>query len=118
MKYPAFYNCLQLLIEELKYVLKMARAVDAFCLAESIFPDLEKRWTNEVMTIAADLAIKMIAELLRLRKEAHSEQMKQLGDTCFQFSLHDGDSTDNKHNSHACMWCTSASLLGPTTVSN
>jgi hypothetical protein len=71
--------------------LRMARAVDEFCLAESIFPDSEKRWTNEAMTTGADLATKSIAELLRLRKEAHSlitlDQMKQLWDTCLQFTL-------------------------------
>ena len=90
MTYPAFYSCLQLLIEELQNILRMARYVDEFCLKESIFPDSETRWTNEAMATGAELASKSVAELLRLRKEAHSlitlDEMKQLWDTCFQFT--------------------------------
>ena len=91
MTYPAFYNCLQLLIEELQNILRMSRTVDEFCEAEAIFPGSDTRWTSEAMVSGADLASKSIAELLRLRKEAHSlitlDQMKQLWDTCFQFTL-------------------------------
>lgn len=91
MTYPAFYDCLQLLIEELQAVLKTAQNVDDFCFAEDIFKDSQKRWTNEAMIAGADLAAKSIAELLRLRKEAHSlinlDSMKQLWDTCMSFTI-------------------------------
>jgi hypothetical protein len=117
MTYSDFYNCLELLIEELMSVLKMARRVDEFCETEHIFhtdtdtdtdttdnsttttnnntttstTTNKQRWTKQAMATAADLAAKSIAELLRLRKEAHSlitlEEMKQLWDTCLEFTL-------------------------------
>lgn len=91
MTYPAFYDCLQLLIEELQAVLKTAQSVDNFCLAEDLFNGAEKRWTQEATASGADLAAKSIAELLRLRKEAHSlinlDAMKQLWDTCMSFTV-------------------------------
>lgn len=102
MTYPDFYDCLQLLIEELVTVLKMAKRVDEFCIEEGIFDDnninnnddnassSRLRWTQDAMVGAADLAAKSIAELLRLRKEAHSliklDEMKQLWDTCMDFT--------------------------------
>lgn len=95
MTYPAFYNCLQLLIEEIQSILTMAHRVDDFCASEKIFgeesPDSqEQRWTKEAVAQASDLATKSIAELLRLRKEAHSvislTEMKQLWDTCISFT--------------------------------
>jgi vacuolar protein sorting-associated protein 54 len=108
MTYPAFYNCLQLLMEELQSVLKMARTVDEFCLGQRIFPEEvddnsnRRRWTNDAVLTGADLAAKSIAELLRLRKEAHSlislDEMKQLWDTCFQFTraMESYGNTNNK----------------------
>lgn len=100
MTYPDFYECLQLLIEEIMTILKMARRVDEFCKEEVIFDSDESkdndeeisssRWTQDAIVAAADLAAQSIAELLRLRKEAHSliklDQMKQLWDTCMDFT--------------------------------
>lgn len=107
MTYPAFYNCLQLLIEEIQSILSMAHRVDEFCASEGIFgegssssnshdndndanPRQKQRWTKEAVAQGADLATKSIAELLRLRKEAHSlislTEMKQLWDTCIDFT--------------------------------
>lgn len=98
MSYPAFYSCLQLLIEEMQSILRMAHTVDGFCHAESIFVEERKepqqeqqqRWTNEALTQGAELATKSIAELLRLRKESHSlislVEMRQLWDTCLSFT--------------------------------
>merc|ERR1719491_310039 len=98
MTYPAFYNCLKLLIEEIESILKMAYRVDEFCSSEGIFEetsDLQHkqqhiRWTKDAVSQGSDLATKSIAELLRLRKESHSlitlTEMKQLWDTCMQFT--------------------------------
>jgi len=99
MTYPAFYNCLQLLIEEIQSILSMAHRVDEFCASEGIFGQgsssdndnpRQQRWTKEAVAQGADLATKSIAELLRLRKEAHSlislTEMKQLWDTCIDFT--------------------------------
>ncbi|CAJ1957418.1 unnamed protein product [Cylindrotheca closterium] len=90
MTYPVFYDCLELLIEEIQAVLRTARSVDQFFSTEGIFEDEEKRWTSDALTTGADLAAKSIAELLRLRKEAHSllslDSMKQLWDTCMEFT--------------------------------
>ncbi|VEU35769.1 unnamed protein product [Pseudo-nitzschia multistriata] len=98
MTYPAFYNCLQLLIEEIKSILVMAHRVDEFCASEAIFGEISspgnlngsERWTKEAVVQAAELATNSIAELLRLRKEAHSvislSEMKQLWDTCTEFA--------------------------------
>ncbi|OEU16266.1 Vps54-domain-containing protein, partial [Fragilariopsis cylindrus CCMP1102] len=97
MTYPAFYNCLQLLIEEIESILKMAYRVDEFCSSEGIFEEesdhqqqQQQRWTKEAVAQGSDLATKSIAELLRLRKESHSlislTEMKQLWDTCIQFT--------------------------------
>jgi vacuolar protein sorting-associated protein 54 len=102
MSYEAFYDCLQLLMEELLTVLNTAQNVDVFCVAEDIFSEGQSRWTNETVITGADLAAKSIAELLRLRKEAHSlinlDSMKQLWDTCMQFttSVEESFSEDNK----------------------
>jgi hypothetical protein len=95
MTYPAFYNCLQLLIEEIQSILTMAHRVDNFCASENIFgeesPDTQQRWTKEAVAQGSELATKSIAELLRLRKEAHSMlslmEMKQLWDTCISFTI-------------------------------
>ena len=91
MTYPDFFNCLEMLIEELQSILQMARQVDEFASEAAIFPDPQKRWTKTVMVSGADLAAKSIAELLRLRKEAHSlitlDEMRQLWDTCLRFTL-------------------------------
>lgn len=91
MTYPNFFSCLELLIDELQAVLHIARQVDEFAAEDSIFPDTQKRWTQDVMVAGADLAAKSIAELLRLRKEAHSlitlDEMRQLWDTCLRFTL-------------------------------
>jgi hypothetical protein len=91
MTYQCFYDCLQLLMEELQTIMKMARDVDMFCEKQNIFKEGQKRWTEDSISSAADLASKSIAELLRLRKEAHSlislGEMKQLWDTCLQFTL-------------------------------
>jgi hypothetical protein len=93
MSYPAFYSCLQLLIEEIESILKTGSHVDEFCAAEEIFgsiPEQDKRWTEEAVSQGADLATKSIAELLRLRKESHAlitqAEMKQLWDTCLAFN--------------------------------
>ncbi len=91
MTYPAFYNCLQLLIEEIQSILTMAHKVDEFCESEDIFGETEmQRWTKEAVVQGSELATKMIAELLRLRREAHSvislAEMKQLWDTCISFT--------------------------------
>ena len=92
MTYPAFYNCLQLLIEEIQSILTMAHRVDEFCESENIFgeDDQEKRWTKEAVAQGSELATRSIAELLRLRREAHSvislTEMKQLWDTCISFT--------------------------------
>lgn len=91
MTYQDFFSCLEMLIEELLLILQAARQVDQFADADSIFPANDKRWTNDALVVAADLATKSIAELLRLRKEAHSlitlEEMRQLWDTCLKFTL-------------------------------
>eukprot|EP00934_Nitzschia_sp_Nitz4_P000952 Nitzschia sp. Nitz4//scaffold12_size214221//178747//182011//NITZ4_001528-RA/size214221-augustus-gene-0.36-mRNA-1//-1//CDS//3329535104//952//frame0 len=91
MTYSDFFNCLELLMEELQTVLVMAQRVDEFCEMEKLFGDSPKRWTKEALASGADLASKSIAELLRLRKEAHSlinlEEMKQLWDKCLEFTL-------------------------------
>ena len=97
MTYPAFYNCLQLLIEEIQSILTMAHRVDEFCASENIFgeesPDTQQqqRWTQQAVAQGSELATKSIAELLRLRKEAHSMisliEMKQLWDTCISFTI-------------------------------
>ncbi len=91
MTYPAFYNCLQLLIEEIQSILSMAHRVDEFCETEHIFGETEEpRWTKEAVVLGSELATKMIAEILRLRREAHSvialAEMKQLWDTCISFT--------------------------------
>lgn len=101
MTYTDFFNCLELLIEELQTVLTMARQVDEFCVEDAIFAESEKRWTKDALASGADLAAKSIEELLRLRKEAHSlislDEMRQLWDTCLQFTLVvEGYSNDNK----------------------
>jgi hypothetical protein len=56
MTYPAFYNCLQLLIEEIESILKMAYRVDEFCSSEGIFEEesgnqqqQQQRWTKEAV---------------------------------------------------------------------
>ena len=77
----------------------MAHRVDEFCASEAIFGEQpldnqqqqqQQRWTKEAVAQGSDLATKSIAELLRLRKEAHSllslTEMKQLWDTCIQFT--------------------------------
>eukprot|EP00980_Cylindrotheca_fusiformis_P001466 scaffold345_cov134-Cylindrotheca_fusiformis.AAC.77 len=91
MANPAFYDCLQLLIEEILSVLKTAQNVDNFSLERNLFEGSPSRWTNEALLSGADLAAKSIAEILRLRKEAHSlinlEEMKQLWDSCMSFTL-------------------------------
>ena len=98
MTYSGFYNCLQMLIEEIESILKVAYRVDEFCSTGGILEDLsgdlkqqqKARWTKEVVAQGSDLATKSIAELLRLRKESHSlitlAEMKQLWDTCTKFS--------------------------------
>ena len=94
MSYPAFYNCLQLLIEEIQSIMTMANRVDEYCASEKIFGEQsdcqQQRWTKEAVTQGSELATKQIAELLRLRKEAHSvislTEMKQLWDTCISFT--------------------------------
>lgn len=104
MAYPAFYNCLQLLIEEIQTILTMAHRVDEFCASENVFADesspdggeeqklqqQQQRWTKSAVAQGSELATKSIAELLRLRKEAHSiislGEMKQLWDTCISFT--------------------------------
>jgi hypothetical protein len=96
MSHPAFFSCLQLLIDEMQSILRMAHNVDEFCVAESIFEETneqkqqQERWTNEAVTQGAELATKSIAELLRLRKESHSlislAEMRQLWDTCLSFT--------------------------------
>ena len=93
MSYPAFYNCLQLLIEEIQSIMTMANRVDEYYASEKIFgeqSDNQQRWTKEAVTQGSELATKQIAELLRLRKEAHSvislTEMKQLWDTCISFT--------------------------------
>lgn len=95
MSYKDFFGCLELLIEELQAVLKVSLLVDTFCEENQIFgPPTEtssSRWTQTAMGSAADLAAKSIAELLRLRKEAHSlitlDEMRQLWDACLKFTL-------------------------------
>ena len=92
MTYPAFYNCLQLLIEEIQNILMTAHRVDEFCESENIFGDdgQEQRWTKQAVVQGSELATRSIAELLRLRREAHSvislTEMKQLWDTCISFT--------------------------------
>ena len=92
MTYPAFYNCLQLLIEEIQNILMTAHKVDEFCESENIFGDdgQEQRWTKQAVVQGSELATRSIAELLRLRREAHSvislTEMKQLWDTCISFT--------------------------------
>jgi vacuolar protein sorting-associated protein 54 len=107
MTYPAFYSCLQMLIEELQSITTMAHNVDHFCEVENLFSSHDSqssgqgqqlnggnqgqtRWTQVALNQAAELSTKSIAELLRLRKEAHSlitlDEMKQLWDTCLNFS--------------------------------
>lgn len=99
MTYDDFFNCLELLIEELQDILQMARQVDEFAREDGIFPNPDKRWTNDAMVAGGDLAAKSIAELLRLRKEAHSlislEEMRTLSDTCLQFALTVENYNDN-----------------------
>ena len=125
----AFSNCLEMLLEELQTILQTARTVDEFCVAQEIFPKetssssastsssppkstsnsssppkpkdrTQPRWTWEAVTSAADLALKSIAELLRLRKEAHSllklDEMKELWDTCLNFTLRIEDVSDSR----------------------
>jgi len=91
MSYQDFSSCLDLLMEELHTILQMSRDVDMFAKNEALFPDVEQRWTLTSMASGADLAAKSIAELLRLRKEAHSlltlEEMRRLWDTCLNFTL-------------------------------
>ncbi|KAG7353112.1 Vps54 vacuolar sorting complex protein [Nitzschia inconspicua] len=94
MSYDAFYNCLQLLIEEIQSILRMGFRVDEFCVAEKFFSSYseeEKRWTKDAVAQGADLAAKSIAELLRLRKESHAlisqSEMKQLWDACLAFTV-------------------------------
>lgn len=90
MSYQDFFSCMELLMEELQSVLHMARQVDQFAQTDAIFPQPDKRWTNDALVVGADLATKSIAELLRLRKEAHSlitlDEMRQLWDTCLKFT--------------------------------
>merc|ERR1739838_921435 len=64
MTYPAFYNCLQLLIEEIESILKTAQSVDDFCSTEGILEGLsggndhhhqqQPRWTREVVVQGSD----------------------------------------------------------------
>ena len=91
MTYQDFFSCLELLMDELNTILQMTREVDAFATADPLFLNTEGRWTMTAMVSGADLAAKSIAELLRLRKEAHSlvtlEEMRKLWDTCLNFTL-------------------------------
>lgn len=94
MTYPDFSNCLQLLMEEIQNILKMAYRVDEFGVSQKILFLLQEddnRWTKVALTQAAELATKSIAELLRLRKESHAlisqSQMRQLWDTCIAFTM-------------------------------
>jgi hypothetical protein len=94
MTYPAFCNCLQLLIEEIQTILKMGFRVDEFCVTEKILflsQEEDNRWTKVAVAQGAELATKSIAELLRLRKETHAlisqSEMRQLWDTCMVFTI-------------------------------
>lgn len=106
MSYPAFFSCLQMLMDEIQSILRMAHQVDEVCEAEKLLRDrcenMAKRdqqqsaqqevqqWTKVAVHQSAELATKSIAELLRLRKEAHSlislSEMKQLWDSCLGFT--------------------------------
>ena len=112
MSYAAFSSCLAMLFDELQESLHTAEAIDQFCVEHEIFqPELKgaeasdrnllveeasnenqsSRWSREALTSSAELASKSVAELLRLRKEAHAlltlDEMKQLWDDCLQFTL-------------------------------
>jgi hypothetical protein len=102
MTYTAFSNCLLMLLEELSVILQTALSVDQYCVSNQIFGnaqgDGKEKETfeqtsgfREAVTTSAELASKSIAELLRLRKEAHSllslEEMKQLWDTGLKFTI-------------------------------
>ena len=69
----------------------LVRAVETHPTSSSDDSSSSSSWTWHAVTSASDLATKSVAELLRLRKEAHSlltlAEMKQLWDTCFQFTL-------------------------------
>jgi hypothetical protein len=113
-----FLECLDLMIEQLVVVLSNTAAVDEFCVQNDILftsndaqnPEMESDNTNGeaavengdhedtealstpiggVVVAAAELSCKSIAELLRLRKDAHSlvslEEMKRIWDVCFGF---------------------------------
>ena len=107
MSQDAFGGCLDMLLEELLTLLKTAETVDAFCEKKGILSETaingkipsengasdEKngstRWTKRAVASGAELASKSVAELLRLRKEAHAllklDEMKALWDSCLKF---------------------------------
>lgn len=100
MNYQDFYSCLELLIEELHSILQTARQVDVFAETDGLFSVGDSMWTTEALGLGANLAAKSVAELLRLRKEAHSllslDEMRSLWDTCLTFTLRIEDDYRNK----------------------
>jgi len=92
----SFENCLGMLLEQLSSLLRCAVQVDDFCLSQGysfVNNDSSSSSTpmGKVVTSAAELCYKSIAELLRLRKEAHSlislEEMKRIWDVCQAFCV-------------------------------
>jgi len=92
----SFENCLGMLLEQLSSLLRCAVQVDDFCLSQGysfVNNDSSSSSTpmGKVVTSAAELCSKSIAELLRLRKEAHSlislEEMKRIWDVCQAFCV-------------------------------
>ena len=112
-----FIECLQLIFEQLLDLLTSAAMVDEFCLAEGYAfvdettendepPGVAKAESQDsgvvsssstkrdspfaaILIAASDLTSKLISDLMRSRKEAHSlitlEEMKRLWDTCSSF---------------------------------
>ena len=89
MTLDRFVDCLDMLFEQLMDIMKSASGVKGF------FDELDDKsivfTENDNVAAAAELSSKSIAELLRLRKEAHSlvnlSEMKRLWDVNMRFTL-------------------------------
>jgi len=115
MSLDQFFDCINMLFEQILGLLWGAVAVNKFCIDEGIFlPDagsskengfspinemgfegesshLAPSATAAALAAGADLSEKSVSELLRLRKEAHSlvsfDGMRQLWDNSLTFTL-------------------------------
>lgn len=101
MSLEQFFDCLNMLFEQVLGLLWGAFAVNKFCIDEGFILDdnIQKTTSNNehtpsataaALAAAADLSEKSVSELLRLRREAHSlmsfDGMRTLWDTSLTFT--------------------------------